>query len=264
MADFFTNKHHDYPDTKPTQQVLFTGQVPSVSFSTLSTFEQCPYAVYLNKVVKIQGISGPAADRGSKLHELLEQYVLGNTSEINWKAFKAGDYHAPIIDSFRAAHSAKPKSCVPELLLAFKKDLSKCKWDAKDVWLRGAIDVALFDGRTKATLYDYKSGSNSSAAKHRAQLMLYALLMFIRYPKLETIRVAAMYLDLKLDVFYTNYTRSDVDLYWPRYLARLQAVTNCDNFQPNPNGFTCKWCQHKKVQTDLLQVVPACEFAYVG
>jgi len=137
------------------------------------------------------------------------------------------------------------------------------KWDAKNVWLRGMIDVVKWESKTHCTIYDYKTGSNQSAAKHRSQLMLYSLLMFIRYPKLETIEATPIYLDQRIDNFYTSYTRNDVDLFWPRYLKRLQAVTECQDFQPNPNGFTCKWCQHKIKQEGLGQTKPACEFAYV-
>jgi len=197
------------------------------------------------------------------LHKLLEDYVLGTVDKVNWKLFKAGNYHAPIIDSFHEAHSTKPRTCVPELQLAFTKNMKKTTWDAKNVWLRAMIDVVRWQGHKHCVIYDYKTGSNQSAAKHRAQLMLYALLMLIRYPKLETIEVTAIYLDQRVDNFYTSYIRNDLDLYWPRYLKRLQAVTECEDFQPNPNGFTCKWCQHKIKQEGLGQTKPACEFAYV-
>jgi RecB family exonuclease len=148
-----------------------------------------------------------------------------------------------------------------EYPLAFTKDLKSCKWDSKNVWLRAAIDVVLRKSKKAVVLYDYKTGSNQSAAKHRSQLMLYALLYMLKHTNIEHVEVAAIYLDLKLDNFYTSYTRNDIDLYWPRYLGRLQAVTDCRTFEPNPNGFTCKWCQHKKINEQLGQTKPACEYA---
>jgi RecB family exonuclease len=262
MSDFFTNKHEDYPDPVETTDPEFTGQVHSVSFSTLSTFEQCPYSVFLSKVQGIASKGNEASNRGSRLHELLENYVLGNTDEVNWKLFKAYDYHAPIIESFREAHSSKPKACVPEYQLAFNKNMVKTKWDAKNVWIRAMIDVMWRKSSTHAVLYDYKTGSNQSAAKHRSQLMLYALLYMLRNPKIESVEVAAIYLDLKIDNFYTSYNRNDINLYWPRYHARLKQVTECREFKPNPNGFTCKWCEHKKIQDGAKK--PACAYAYTG
>ena len=102
------------------------------------------------------------------------------------------------------------------------------------------------------------------AAKHRSQLMLYAMMMFLAYPELQKIKCAAIYLDIKKDLFFTDFTRSDLDILWTRYKWRLQQVTDCQDFQPNPNGFTCKWCQHKKPQPDLGQDKRACEFAHGG
>jgi len=263
MSDFFTTKHVGVPDPVKPGHIAFNGNVKAVSFSTMTTFEQCPHAVYLSKIQGITGISGPAADRGSRLHELLENYVLGTVDKVNWKLFKAGNFHAPIIDTFREAHSTKPQTCVPELQLAFTKDMKKTTWESRTAWLRAMIDVAWFKSNTHAVLYDYKSGSNQAAAKHRAQLMLYALLMFIRYERLETIEVAPIYLDQRLDNFYTSYTRNDLELYWPRYLKRLQQVTECEDFQPNAGPFSCKWCQHKVVQISLNQTEPACRYAYI-
>lgn len=264
MTQFFSKRHEDYPDPVKSEEIQFNGQVQSVSFSTLSTYEQCPYAVYLSKVKSIPSVSGPAADRGSDLHNLLENYVLGNVAEVNWKRFKSGDYHEPLVEHFRRTHRTKPKACIPEFQMAFTKDLKKTKWGAKNTWLRAMIDIVIHSSKSDVRLYDYKTGSNQSAAKHRSQLMLYALLYMLWNEKVENVEVAAVYLDLKLDNFYTSYTRNDLELYWPRYLARLQQVTEQQSYQPNPNGFTCKWCQHKKANENIGQVEPACEFAYIG
>jgi len=263
MPGFFTKTHERYPDTPKPEVEKFTGTVPSVSFSSLSTFEQCPHAVYLNKVQSIPGLGSTATDRGSKLHDLLEQYVLGNTDEVNWKLLKSGKYHTPLIDQFRDL--AQNGNCIPELKIAFREDMTPTTWEANDCWLRGAIDVITYNeiDPSQAIIYDYKSGSNASASKHRAQLMLYALMVFLSQPEVQTIQAAAIYLDYKIDNFYTSYQRSDVELYWPRYQQRLLRVTNCRDFQPNPNGFSCRWCQHKTIQEELGQVEPACKFAHV-
>tara|TARA_R110000803_G_scaffold79057_3_gene144497 strand:- start:25529 stop:26326 length:798 start_codon:yes stop_codon:yes gene_type:complete len=264
MASFFSDTHLAHPEPEQTPQILYQGQVQSVSFSTLSTFEKCPYAIYLSKVTGIPGMSGPAADRGSKLHEMLEDYVQGTRPDVNWSTMKSNDHYAPIIESFKEGYATG--MVMPELKLAFTKDMIVTDWDKPDAWLRGAIDVTEYLNvkKTKAILYDYKSGQDSMAAKHRSQLMLYALMMFIAYPELEEIKCAAIYLDIKKELFFTDFTRNDLDILWSRYQWRLQQVTECQNFKPNPNGFTCKWCQHKKIQPELGQTAPACEYAHRG
>jgi ATP-dependent helicase/DNAse subunit B len=245
MSGFFTKTHEQYPDTDLDHVAeKFVGQLKSVSFSTLTNFESCQYQVFLDKVGKVGRAAAPAADRGSELHELLENYVLGTTKKVAWSKFKSGDFHQPMIDRFRKLY----QDGVIE----------------PDMWLRGAVDLVHRPTPDHAILYDYKSGSTSSSAKHRAQLMLYAMMMYFAYPELERIDVAAVYLDHKQSPFYTTYTRADVPNFWPRFQLRLQAVTSCTEFKPNPNGFSCRFCQHKKTQDELDQTEPACKFAFTG
>ena len=264
MAGFFTKTHENYPDPVTPETITFKGRIKSVSFSTMSTYEQCEYAAYLSKVKAIEGVGSVAMDRGSLMHTALEMYVKGEWDEFDWSMFKSKTYHQDLIEKFRDQYLTN--LCIPELKLAFHKNMKPVKWDAKNMWLRGAIDIVLWDDKTKkqCSIYDYKSGSNQSAAKHRSQLMLYALMMFIRYPELEFIRSAPIYLDHRASIFYTDFRRSDLNILWPRYLHRLQTVTKAKTFTPNPNGFTCRFCQHKKIQEDLNQTEPACEFAYIG
>ena len=54
---------------KPLRKPDTLGLVPAWSYSTLKTFEECPYRTYISKVRKIREPSGPAAERGSKIHQ---------------------------------------------------------------------------------------------------------------------------------------------------------------------------------------------------
>lgn len=261
MANFFSNTHKKYPtpqhSDKPT--IEYQGQIPSVSFSTLSNFEQCPYRVYLSKVHNggCAAIGSKAMDRGSQIHQMLEQYVRGEINKVTWSAMKSGKYYASLIEEFKNAYTTG--NCHPELDLAFTKNMKQCEWTANEVWLRGAIDVALFsnDG-THVDIYDYKTGSDYSTVKHRSQLMLYACMMFIVYPKLITLRSSPIYLDHSKKLFRTDYHRNDLEIFWGRFNERLQKVTDATEFPPNPNAFTCKWCQHREPQPTLDQTEPLC------
>ena len=53
------------------------GLIPAWSHSTLKTFETCAYRSYISKVKRISEDYGPAAKRGSEIHEQAEQYVDG-------------------------------------------------------------------------------------------------------------------------------------------------------------------------------------------
>jgi hypothetical protein len=133
MASFFSDTHldSDAPLVDSSQPMPVEGRVKSVSFSTLSSFERCPYGVYLSKGKGIPSLSGAAADRGSALHQMLEDYVNGEIDEVTWSDMRAGDYHADLITLFR--HEKERERCIPELKLSFKEDMSACKWDDTDM-----------------------------------------------------------------------------------------------------------------------------------
>ena len=57
------------------------GLIPAWSHSTLKTFETCAYRSYIAKVKRISEDYGPAAKRGSQIHEQAEQYVDGRLTE---------------------------------------------------------------------------------------------------------------------------------------------------------------------------------------
>lgn len=261
MTEFFTDKHLDsdspvVSDGKP--QPVY-GEVHSVSFSTLQDYERCPYKVFLAKGRGIPRVGNEYTERGSHCHELLEHYVMGELDVLPWDVFRSEIYHETLIESFRAAYLND--QCIPELKYSFTEDMKETEWEAPDMWLRGAIDVVvLLDGWKDIAIYDYKTGSNKSSAKHRDQLMLYALLMMIKYPEIESIKSAPIYLDHRQEPFLNNYNRNDLQLLWPRYHERLKRVTNTTEWIANPNRFNCNWCSYSTPQPEIGQEEPACMY----
>lgn len=57
------------------------GLVPTTSFSSLTNFEKCPHHLFLSKVEKCPDVAGPAADRGSKIHDKAEQFIKGESGD---------------------------------------------------------------------------------------------------------------------------------------------------------------------------------------
>lgn len=256
---FFTDKHQTVPEPDGFSKPVFTGTIPSVSYSTLKNFEACQYHAYLDKVALIGRVSGPAADRGTHIHELLEMYVKGEFEEFDWSLVKSKGFHQRLVENFKADYLSG--LCYPEIKFGFTKDMQPTDFETAKI--RGVIDQLNFLDikKTQALLYDYKTGSDYAGAAHRDQLLLYVLVCFILYPDLQYIQSAPIYLDHRKPVFHNNYKREDLDILWPRYHERLMRVLDATNFVPNPNGFSCKWCPHKKIQPTLNQVEPACEFA---
>jgi len=261
MSGFFSKSHELVPEPEVPQEdySYCIGSINNVSFSGVMTFEKCPYSLYLNKVSKILGVSGPAASRGSKIHDALEKYVQGE-EDMDWGMMKSGTYYQKLIDGFKADYITG--LCETEFKYALTNKLKLTKWDSRTMWHRGAIDLTLFSDskKTQAALFDYKSGQMGKSVVHKSQLMLYALVMFMVHPKLEQIQTAAIYVDHKIDPFFTNFTREDLARFWPRWEHRLRQVTDATVFPARPSGWSCKWCQHNKTQLELNQVEPACKF----
>lgn len=257
MTEFFTDKHldSDSPVVSDGKPQPVHGEVHSVSFSTLQDYERCPYKVFLYKGRGMARLGNEYTERGSHCHEILEHYVMGELDEVEWDTFRSGDYHQKLIETFREGYANN--QCITELKYAFDEDMNVIEWD--QAWLRGAIDVVVIQD-DKAIIYDYKTGSNKSTAKHRDQLMLYALLMFMLYPELEQIQSAPLYLDHKQEPFYNNYTRNDLELLWPRYYDRLKRVTDTTEWVANPNRFNCNWCSYSEPQPTVGQEEAACPY----
>ena len=53
------------------------GEVRAWSYSALKVYEECPYRTYISRVKGVKEPSGPAADRGTQIHQYAEDYVNG-------------------------------------------------------------------------------------------------------------------------------------------------------------------------------------------
>ena len=73
------------PDLIATVEVtedLELGLVPAWSYSALKTFESCAYRTYISKVKRVQEDYGPAAERGTRIHDEAERYVRSEMSKL--------------------------------------------------------------------------------------------------------------------------------------------------------------------------------------
>jgi len=264
MSGFFTKTHELVKEPEGFSQPVFKGKVPSVSFSGMKTFEKCPYAIYLDKVSCIPRTSGPAAERGTQLHTLLECYIDGTTDSLDYAVFKSKKYHEPLIEALK--EDWRRGLCIPEMKFGFTYNWDVTDFASNDMAFRGLIDIVSFFDEDKkgALLLDWKSGSDFAGATHRDQIMLYVLCLFKMYPNLEYIKSAPVYVDHRKPIFYQEYVRPNLELLWPRYSERLRRVLDCREFVPNPSAFSCKWCSHKTTQESIGQTEPACEFAFKG
>jgi len=124
--------------------------------------------------------------------------------------------------------------------LALNKHFQPTKWMAKDVWVRGIIDLGVV-GSKEALLLDWKTG------KHRPdsyQLMLFAAFAFAFYPWIDRVTTGFIWLkDSKFDK--ETFTRDQVTEIWNEFLPRikrLELAFSDDRWQAKPSGLCKNWC----------------------
>jgi hypothetical protein len=111
-------------------------------------------------------------------------------------------------------------------------------------WLRLKLDAIVFVSETEAIDIDFKSGRKfGNELKHAEQLQLYQLVTFLRYPLLEKITTELWYLDQD-ELTSNTFTRTQGLRFQRSWDARGTRMTTAVDFPPNPNIFSCKYCEY--------------------
>lgn len=209
----------------------------SWSYSKLICYEQCRYRYKLQHIDRIPEDKSPAADRGTAIHQLAEDYVTGKLKSLPTELMK-------FADDFSALRTRYAEGVVAvEQEWGFDK--SWLPHEYKYAWLRMKADAVAFDPKkTSAIVIDYKTGSKwGNEIKHGEQVQLYALATAIRVPSVKTIQVELWYLD-KDDITQNTYTREQAISFTHGFTKRANKMEDAKEFGPNPNIFTCKWCPY--------------------
>jgi hypothetical protein len=230
-------------------QTKLTPPIKTWSFSGLQKFEECPYHIFLQKVKKLPDPSGPAAQRGSEIHDKAEQYVDGRINDLPKELSR---FEREFKD-LRKLYKDNKVECEGEW--AYDRDWTSGDWQMDEIWLRAKLDVLIHESETSAVIIDHKTGQKrGNEVKHGSQVMLYAILTFLRFPKLEYVSSRLWYLD-KGETTEQNYTREQAMAFLPKWDERANKLTDCVSFHATPNWNSCKWCSYKKSGE--------CDFAYI-
>jgi hypothetical protein len=129
-------------------------QIMPLSFSRLSTFENCPAQfdyVYVSKRVKDQ--PNEASEYGDRVHKVLEAKGQGklDPAKLSEEGRRTLEQWGDLVDMVLA----KPGDKYFEHQMAVNNNLQPVDWFAKDVWIRSIADVLVVNGDT-AYCIDYK------------------------------------------------------------------------------------------------------------
>lgn len=230
------------------------GPVGQWSMSRLFDYENCPHAVYLTKVCKAPNPSGPAAERGTQVHNHIEGYIQGEHADV----IKEMHGFQKLIDHLRDGFANATVEVEGDW--AFDRTWNVSGWSEPHTWARMKLDVLEHQSETSAKVIDWKTGKKfGNELKHNQQGMGYAIAAFARYPQLEFIEVQFAYLD-KNDELRGSYTRRQAELLRPALTERADRMTTAQEFEPKPSFHACRWCPHAKVQEGFTE--PACKWAH--
>tara|TARA_A100001391_G_scaffold161661_1_gene120566 strand:- start:786 stop:1547 length:762 start_codon:yes stop_codon:yes gene_type:complete len=219
---------------------IVLGDVPQWSYSRLKNFEECPYKVFIDAVKKIKQPSGPAAERGTEIHDAGEQFVKGDTDLLR-------DEYSHFDQDMRLARDmySEGKAEV-EGEWGFTTDWKPTGWMDKDTWARIKLDLLMRPTETSARVVDYKTGKKiGNELSHKQQGNLYAVGTFMRYPEIEYIEVEFWYLDQN-DIMRSSFTRESALKFLPVWNRRALALTTATTWKPTPSPKACRFCSYGK------------------
>ena len=216
------------------------------SHSRLSVFEGCKYRfdlAYLQKIPEPErplppGKTEHANDRGTRIHEAAERYIKGGVELID-ELQKFKEEFEQAREMFAAGKATT------EGEWAYTRNWEPVAWMSSDVWCRIKCDLVVHMTEADAVVVDFKSGKRRfNELKHAEQMQLYVLGALCKYPKIEKVTTELWYLDLD-EISSMTYTREQGLRFLKNFERRGTLLTECEEFPPNPNVHTCRFCPFK-------------------
>ena len=211
------------------------GLVKAWSASALKKFETCKYATYLKSVKKCADPSGEAANRGTQIHSMAEDYING-TTKFNQMPAELRKFTG-LMQDLREKHAEGV--VVQEQNWGFDVNWNETGYFDKNIWLRAKLDVFLREDDTSARVIDWKTGKKfGNEIVHAGQGIIYTIATFKRYPELEHLSTEFVYLDHG-ETTVQRWTRKEAMRLAPRLNIRATKMTSCVSFPPSPGPSQC-------------------------
>lgn len=202
------------------------------SYSKYNTYKQCPRKIKYRYIDKLPDPAGPAAERGTYIHKLAEDYVNKVIPRMP-EELKKFDKQLRYLRRIKAT---------TEQEWAFDKDWKQVAWGAEDMWCRGKIDVMYKTKEGVLIVIDYKTGK--VRPEHSDQLSFYALLAFLVFPEVEEVATMLWYLDhgTETNKVYRRNLVPGLKDYWEH--NTLPMLTDTE-FPTNPS-YLCNYCAYSR------------------
>ena len=205
------------------------------SYSSISTFKQCPKKYYHLKIAKdFKDSESDAMNYGKEVHSAAEQYIKSSTP-----VPAKFEFLKPWVEKFEALPGEKST----ELKMGLRENKTPCSFFAKDVWWRGIADFLSVDDETNtAYSVDYKTSKNAKYADFK-QLDLVAGAIFSYFPRVKKVKSALAFV-VSGEFLPKEHVAEEKDKYhgvFDNELERLASAENSGIFNPIA-GPLCGYC----------------------
>lgn len=211
--------------------------IPTASISKLHVYESCAYRAKLAWVDKIPDTQPrKAADRGTAIHQLAEDYVRGEIAKLPTEL----KHFASEFTALKQLYGEGKVSLEGEW--GFNENWEPTNY--KTAWLRVKADAVVFLSDSHAVVVDHKTGKRfGNEMKHAEQLQLYATASLIRNPDVNIVDTELWYLDQD-DLAHMPIKSSMIKRYINVFDKRFKKMTSDTEFKPTPNLVSCKFCPY--------------------
>ena len=246
--------------------------IKSSSFSRLKYYQDCPLAAKFKYVDKVTALPRPIADTSTKehandrVHLAAEHYINDETDSLAPELMSFKNDFAEI----RILKQAESDLIQTEQLWTCDADWTPTnpKYDSEP-YLRVIIDIFVFKDKEKkhARVIDIKTGKIfGNEVKHAAQLQLYAVTAFTRFPELESVSAELWYVDKAKAPKITPITRSQAKRFQIYWTNRMREMCSDTEFKPRPHARTCKFCEYGKQEhsNKWVNKTGDCQFSIEG
>lgn len=209
------------------------------SFSRYTTWQQCPFKLYLTAIERLKEPKNAAMERGIQIHKLAERFIQGSLGEV--LPAELSEYEElfwELRDEFDAENvDVEQQEAVTE------------EWDAtgyfdQDVWLRVKKDVRVVIQDGVVNIIDWKTGKKRDG--YEDQLELYAVSEPAFVDGLKRIDVSLCYLDIGPDVQVdARFSVREAELLKKKWTIEGNKVTRERRWGATPNGL-CSWCHFRR------------------
>lgn len=217
----------------------------ALSWSRLTTFQQCPLKFHLQFISKSFKEEEKSVHliKGEQLHKQLEDYVLAKNGQAPMPLGFSEEVKGalPYVDKLLTLYD----SVHPEAQVACDLNWKPVEWFAKETAWRAIWDVIGLKPQT-VFIGDYKSGKVYPYGATYGQLHLSAVIALERFQETPEVNAAYIYIEHQ-KVHPVKVTRAELPKVRDHFESEFQRVQMEKTWDPTPND-NCRWCQATRAQ----------------